>query len=209
MSNDLDSENNYFNELILYGNVCYLEDIDEQTCSKGNKSTIRVESDGLFRFASDMLERTIQLDPDNTANVTFNVIREFGSYNSLYLIYSLVSDHSSPDFYFNNVTGLVKFDRASYTGTFFIGLNQFFLTEQRNFYVFLTNTMSKQNDTVIYQTDKISKYNYVSRLTILPMNYSEFENVFGFLQNNLVVPCVLDKKNLSVSILVFRLGANV
>lgn len=206
LSSYFDTKNNYLAELILFGSICYYEELDNLACSKENKSLISIEPDGLIKFASESIQQTILVNPNEpTAQIYFQVVREFGSINDIYLIYSITSDSNSADFYFKNNSNIVKFDKLSYFSSFSIDLNNVHIQENRRFYFYLSNSMSSINE--LAQINKISKYNYLSEITLLPSNNSEFENVFAFAQNSLIISCVTDKPIINISILLLRLGA--
>lgn len=214
----------YFNEMILYGNVCYYYDeFDASACSKeNNKSLISIEPDGLFKFSTDSMRQTITLRTaeNQTTSVEFTCEREFGSLNQVNLIYALASLSNTTtttttplDFYFNTNTNYlspIKFEKFHYRASFSLGLNSIFLRARRDFLIYLTNTISSNSSSsssfqIEYETSKVSKYNRTGHLTLMPSR-SEYENVFGFAQSLVVVPIVLDVAQINFSVLIFRLG---
>lgn len=216
LNNEIDASKSYPNELIISGSFCYIEELDQTSaCVRENKTLLSIEPNGVFKFASDSLEQTIRLefDQDNENEsdkpilVILNIVRDFGSLTSLNISYSMVSSSGhSPDFYFDQLSRQVEFAQSKYSSSFTLVLNRVHLTNPRYFYVFLTNSQISLNKS-LENSPKFAKYNYMSRLTLLPSNQTEFENVFGFVQNSLVVTCALDQSYLTVWLLVLRLGA--
>lgn len=199
----------YSEELILLGSICYYEDLDSEACSKENKSIIFVEPDGFFKFAPNSRDQEVLMDSDQKTQIFFQVVREFGSLNNVEVIYSTTSASMPFDFYFYNYSQLVKFDKLSYANSFSLNVNRIFVKTQRDFYIYLIGVISElSGNETIYQTNKISKYYYYSTISLLPPhNEAEFENVFAFIQNSMIIVCVKDITVFDVSLLIFRLGA--